>query len=196
MLFNDNSNVNKSQKENLNLATDQLQKVFSEFYNSFNATLQEVQHYEKQLVSQLQEIQKQKEKLEKAYQQEHQHVKKLHKVLELIHDIFNADNEKKVFNKVFEILTTLYPKAIVKILSSNKKTNNINIILSTENVDPEKEWFSVSPAKSIMNLTHPKISCCNQDFKTEHVSLSRNNYNNVYVPLLSDEDFVYYMYIT
>ncbi|MCL0063253.1 hypothetical protein M1N11_03705 [Peptococcaceae bacterium] len=59
MLFNDNSNVNKSQKE----------------------------------------------KLHKAYQQEQQHVKKLHKVLESIHDIFNAENEREVFNKIFEILT-------------------------------------------------------------------------------------------
>ncbi|MCL0077921.1 hypothetical protein M1N61_02575 [Peptococcaceae bacterium] len=75
MLFNDNSNVNKSQKENINLTTEQLQEIFSEFYNSFNTTLQEVQHYEKQLISQLQEIQNQKEKLHKAYQQEQQHVK-------------------------------------------------------------------------------------------------------------------------
>ena len=54
MSLNNNSNITKSQKiEALDLATEQLQKIFSDFFNSCNKTFEEIQHYERQLINQL-----------------------------------------------------------------------------------------------------------------------------------------------
>lgn len=194
----DNSN---SKEKSLALVTKKLQGSFSQFHGSFNQTLQEIHQREALLLEQLTTLQDQKEELSVAYQQESSRGKQLHQLLQSTRDILNAASELEICNAVVVVLKEIYPQAVIKLLSTNDSdfpgTTAATACQKTacQTAVNNEQWRCTTAVKLWFNEQLTGVLVPKQNMCFHCATLSSKDYSSLYIPLFSDENVFWCIYI-